>query len=90
MTQVTAAASAQNFIAGHTITGISLIGDTVFGDRLIEGRPTGAAFELGVGDKERQVAPCTEVRPFAVFVPILSGKGTFRPLFPQYIIGKRR
>src|SRR5579884_3211930 len=55
MPEVTAAAAAMHFIAHHAVTGIGVAFDRA-GNRIVEARPAGAAFEFQLGGEQRLAA----------------------------------
>src|SRR6202043_1987748 len=74
--EMAAATPAVDLGAGHAEGGILAFADRIF-QRLIEARPAGAALELGLGGKQRQVAAGAGEDALAV---LLEQRARARPL----------
>ena len=70
MSKMRSASRAFHLVARHSMTGICLVGDFVFGQRRIETGPAGVRFKLCVRAEQFVSACPTEINSFFVIVPI--------------------
>src|SRR6202035_3939444 len=87
--EMAAAAAAMYFGAQHAEGAVLGLADRVL-QRLIEARPAGAAFELGVRGEQRQVAAGASEHALAMFLQQRAGTGAFGALLAQDLILLRR
>jgi hypothetical protein len=60
------------------------------GQRIKEARPARAAFELGIGGKQRQIATCASEDALAVLTVERAGARTFGAVIAQDVVLRRR
>src|SRR5262245_39796569 len=89
MAEMAAAAAAMHLGPGHAVGAILGGADGVL-QRLKEARPSGAALELGVGRKQRQVATGAGKNPLAMLLQKRARPGSLRALIAQDLILLRR
>ena len=83
MAQMTVAATTVNFGAGHEPTPVLFSGDAVSIDGIPIAWPARARIELCLGRKQRLAAADAVVGACVLEVPIGTGKGAFRAVFPR-------
>src|SRR4051794_36188899 len=87
--EMAAAAAAMHFGAQHAKGAVLDLADGIF-DRLVEARPAGAALELGVGGKQRQVAAGAGEDALAVLFQQRAGARPFGAVLAQDVVLHRR
>src|SRR2546430_5780145 len=89
MAEMAAAAAAMHLGGGHAEGAVLGLAERIF-QRLIEARPAGAAFEFGVGRKQRQVAAGAGEDALAMLLQERARSRPFGAVLTQDIVLLRR